>query len=287
MPSEREISFAQSVINHPPSQVIENVASLSQETNRIPDTYIYFFRDKKFITPNGELVENYIDKKTYLGQVEFNAFLKTQKWLSDNDGYALWFSPPYPNVYPVSKIIIQQSLYVNEVKTVINRAVVLDEDGDKLIEIANLLLGQNYQTFTQLRSNPVFPTEEEFDQWFKKLSFYTSQTSKISEGVDLTSKTEKYASIAEIKNSIRVHGEDRLFNTLYKQAQSQGFIGNLPDSCPILLKTAFSAVVDNSLIIYSDESKYVKNCGNCGIAIEASITKGYRCKSCGGEYKGC
>jgi hypothetical protein len=51
----------------------------------------------------------------------------------------------------------------------------------------------------------------------------------------------------------------------------------------------YTALINsNSLILnFSTEGgKFVRNCGKCGKAINAYISKGYRC-SCGGIYEGC
>jgi hypothetical protein len=36
-----------------------------------------------------------------------------------------------------------------------------------------------------------------------------------------------------------------------------------------------------------ESKKYVHNCGNCGVVINDHLSKGYKCKNCGGIYEGC
>lgn len=288
MLTESELPFVRSVLANPPKQRVEEVASESHETRRIPDTYIYLVNDGKFITPTGELVESYIDRSTYLGQVEFNSFDLIQHWAQTNEGYAIWFSPPYPNIYPVSKIIIQESLGLEDnTKCIVNRAVVLDDNSEKILRLANLFPETYFDNPENLRATPIFPSKKEFAEWFGELPKYTTQTKYISSGEDITIKTDTYARLSDIHFSVPVVGENRMYTEIYQRARSYGLIGTNPGSCPSALKTAFSAVYEDSIVLNTGESKYVKNCGNCGTTIEAVISKGYRCKVCSGEYKGC
>src|SRR3989344_3863842 len=269
MLTESDLSFARCIIAKPPRLVVEKVASVSHETRRIPDTYIYLINNGKFMTPLGESVENHIDRSTYLGRVEFESFDSIQKWAQTNEGYAIWFSPPYPNIYPVSKIIIQESSELEDnTKYIVNRAVVLDYDSEKILKLANLLQGVNFDNPETLRATPIFPTYEEFAEWFSELSKYTSQTKYISSGEDIIIKSETYARLSDIHHSVSILGEDRMYTEIYQRAQIQGLIGTNPGSCPTALKTAFNTVFDDSLQLNIGESKYVKNCGNCGTSIE-------------------
>jgi Zn finger protein HypA/HybF involved in hydrogenase expression len=93
--------------------------------------------------------------------------------------------------------------------------------------------------------------------------------------------------LSNIEKSISIAGENQVQDRIYQIAYKQGLIGDFPESCPKMVKTAFNTIYEDSLILNPGEAKYVKNCGNCGITIEAIISKGYKCKRCGGEYKGC
>ncbi len=285
---ETEPSFARDIIANPPSQRVEEAASQSHESRRIPDTYIYTLGGGKFHTPSGVIVEDKIEKNTLLGQIEFSAFEKMQKWADQEaSGFCVWFSPPYPEVYPVSKIIIQEiSAYENK-KGVINRAIVLDNNAQDLMDLAEGLTGSVIENPEYLRTTPIFPDIQRFGLWFDKLAHETSQVDLIKKGEDLNIKIDTYASLSDIEKSISTAGKNQVQDRIYQVAYEQGLIGNFPESCPKTAKTAFNSTYEDSISTISGEAKYVKNCGNCGITIEAVILKGYRCKLCGGEYKGC
>jgi len=288
MLTESELPFVRSVLANPPKQRVEEVASQSLETNRIPDTYIYKVVGGKFYTPGGVLIEEKIDKSTILGQTEFVAFQEIQKWADgQNGGFCVWFSPPYPEIYPVSKIIIQEIGNFDNQKMVINRAIVLDNDSEELLDLAQQLTQDRIENSEYLRITPIFPDRDKFISWFQNLALYTNQVDLIKNGVDVDVKTDTYAKLSDIEKSVSIAGQNQIQDQIYQVAYKQGLIGSASESCPKILKTVFNAVYEDSIVLNPGESKYVKNCGNCGTTIESVISKGYRCKSCGGEYKGC
>lgn len=266
---------------------IQSVASEVLETNRIPDPYIFLVnRYGRLTLRDGTIVETNIDTTNQLGQIEMRAFEQIQTWAADRNrkDRALWFSSPYPGIYPNSKVIISEKLE-NEFG-ILNRAVVLDINEKRLIELAN-----NNQTNTkftnsiQLRSTPLFLNHQEFLHWFKELEKITDQTEYMKSGQDLIIKSNIVVQVEDIQSSIEVYSSsDSKFNQIMQRAKENKMYGEYSPSCPVVLKTAFSEMFNNSLII--GDGKYVKNCGNCGRMIEKKIKKGYKC-TCGGEYKGC
>jgi hypothetical protein len=60
MIAETESSFVRRIIVNPPSQRVEEAASKSLETRRIPDTYIYLLLNGRLYTPSGVAVEDKI-----------------------------------------------------------------------------------------------------------------------------------------------------------------------------------------------------------------------------------
>lgn len=287
MLSEYELDFVEKAIKSPHNQQIEEVASEIHETNRIPDTYIYTLEDGKFKTPQGELVENKIDTSTQLGLTEFNALDKIQRWSSDNSGHAVWFSPPYENTYPVSKVIIQTITDIKDQKFALNRAIVLDLDADNLLRLANNLSDIAFEVPEVLRANPVFPNEDTFKSWFENLSQITQQTRLIDHQEDIKIKNDTYAKLNDIHRCIPIYGQNKLYDVIYSRAKNQGLIGESSGSCPPQLKTAFQTVFDDSIVIDRGQGNYVRNCGKCGVSINAYISKNYRCKNCNGVYEGC
>lgn len=129
--------------NTAPPQFIEELASLSQETHRIPDPYAYS------VTANGELfsptakclVKETIDDKTSpVGQLEYQAVLATEQWAAGNEeGVSIWISPPKTGIYPTAKIIIQEIEHEDNAKKIFNRAIVLDFNEAECMKFAGNL----------------------------------------------------------------------------------------------------------------------------------------------------
>lgn len=159
--SEREKTAVDYILcsqNSRPAQQIEELASLSQETHRIPDPYHYL------MTPQGEIlspsalcrVKDTIDDKTSpLGQLEYQAVLATEQWAANaQEGVSVWISPPKVGIYPNTKIIIQEIENEGGVKKIFNRAIVLDINEQDCMKFA-----WNLTSFT--RNKPIFRNVDE------------------------------------------------------------------------------------------------------------------------------
>ncbi len=277
MISERDLQFVRQQINHPSSQLVEEVASESHETRRLPDTYVFVNRNGKLETPNGTRVENHINKSSKLGIIEAEGFDKIQEWSNKARGFSVWFSPTYPGKYPVTKIIIQEADTLKEgVKIVLNRAVVLDHDDNFLLSSASLLAGYKFTNTEVLRATPLFPDNDKFFCWFENLSKHIDQLQLIYKGEDLEIKQETYSKLNNLSRQRSTTNEfNTRYNTLYKMASSERMIGEYQSSCPPQINTAFESTFRNSHILNSlGVRKKICKCGICKEKVVATISGG-------------
>lgn len=282
MPKEIEQQFISAVLSSPPSQLIENLASESHETKRFPDPYIYIVKNNKLTTPNGKPVENEVERQTHIGRLEFTALREIQHWASSNkEGVSVWFSPPFEDRYPVSKIIISELSSSNDTKILFNRAIVLDDDANTLLHRANNLSKSFYSNSSEvLRATPIFPNSNELSAWLSTLSVNTNQVNMVSTGQDIHQKTDTYSRLNVLSRSITITGENRFYADLYKSAKLKGFIGQHQGSCPTLNLTSFETLFQQSMLV--GENKTLDcTCPMCSKKVTAIIENGrIHCPSC-------
>lgn len=287
MLKEQQRDFIDSNLQSFKKQFIENLASESHETRRLPDPYIYVFDESKneFINTAGNSIMGNIDADSYLGGAEYEAWERIEHWAKENDsGLSIWFSPPYKKQeYKTSKFIIHELFQLeNGLKVLLNRAVGLDIDADSLLDLANSVSADVEIADSEvLRSQPLFPTQQEFRRWFEdELSGLTTQTEQIESGRDLLLKQETYASVQDIYSSIPIAGEDRFSFRIYEaalqKADERGLIGEHPKSCPTPhseRKTAFETVFNDSMVDYKSENNEV-TCPFCKQKVRPIIKEG-------------
>ena len=283
MSKEKIASYISSVLDSPSLQIVEDLASESHETRRFPDPYIFKIEERGLIIPSGMLVEDFMEKDSCLGRIEYKALQRIQDWANENEsGVSIWFSPPYKKRYPVSKIIISEILKSSSgVKVLFNRAVVIDIDADCLLNLANQLSSDlQYSCSETLRGIPSFPDSQQFTEWFINLSSITSQINMINSGKDVLLKQETYATISEIRKTVSIAGEDVYYAQLHEQVRKSGLIGKHLSSCPTIQNTPFESVFKNSLII--SESKTLEcTCPFCNMKVKAIIKEGkIHCPKC-------
>ena len=135
---------------------IEFGASVSLETNRIPDFYLYYFSGGKLISPiTNAPVEDEISRRDALEEGELQAFRKIQTWVGRiEEGTSIWISPREPDKgYKVSKIIFSEIVYdLSFRKLLLNRGVCLDWDMNDCLSFARTLGFSE----GELRNSPIF-----------------------------------------------------------------------------------------------------------------------------------
>lgn len=279
MSVEQKPRFISKLLKNPPPQLDEEVASESHETRRIPDPYVFIAQGSQLLTPSGEVVENSIDKDSYLGRIELKAFQKIQDWSFLNDsGVAVWFSPPYLGRYPVSKIIISEISESYGTKVLFNRAVVLDRDANTLVRLANGLVGESaFANPEELRETPIFPNQDEFAKWFEDLTAYTSQVEMIKSSRDILIKLDTYVKISQLRLTYPIYERNRAYEDLRRVADSRGLIGEYVGSCPTLVMTGLSTPFEKFLIYSSpmgEKRILCCTCPFCNKLVEAEIFDG-------------
>jgi hypothetical protein len=229
----QEANFSRFVLQHIPDQLSENLSSEIHETNRISDPYIFLInRDRaRLQTPDGQDIDGFMDKDTDLGRLETVAFEQIQNWAMTADGgYSVWFSPPYDDRHPVSKIVVSKIMELDSDQAILfNRAILLDIDASGLLGIANQLISHTWLSDPELlRSVPLFPLEEEFNKWFDGISDLSDQFGQVSDGTDLSQKIATYLKVSQISD--RTNHQN--YNQIYEQAQRENLMGKHLGSCP-------------------------------------------------------
>lgn len=265
-------------------QFIEELASLSHETRRIPDPY-YFD-----ITPAGELFsptkhtkikDEVKDKTSHLGQLEYQALLSIERWaVSSNEGAIVWISPPQTDTYPVLKIIVSEIEYQDNVKKLFNRAILLDFDEEKCMKLAwNLTsFSHNRPVFTdldQVRATPLI-LDIKGGSWvdiFEKLIVDPALWAMVRNGEDRGIKKETLRQAAMIQKQL-FSAPTLSYSVDAVMAVSQ-MLGPKPGSCPpkeSTGSTAFGVFAGSSLIVG----------GSSGLIESDSMgSRSFPCPSCG------
>lgn len=272
-------------------QTIEETASCSAESKRLPDPY-YFL-----ITTSGELlsptayckVKGAVDRSTYIGELEFQALEKIEDWLKDGGGGAIaWVSPPEEGVYLTSKVIVSQVEERDGAKVLFNRAIVLDIDEQRCAKLARDLtnLSANHpllSSINEIRSNPLILNTPGLG-WTYVLEELLPDLNLevIRTGEDKRRKAEAVHQAQRIYQEMllkngRVDTED-----LVAVASQTGMMGGYALSCPLVSsrKTAFAMFLENS-------QWFCKKCPNCNAEIHTVVKPGETCPAGCGAVRKC
>lgn len=132
-----------------PEQVAEELASYSLETKRIPDPYHFLVSESgELWSPTAQCrVRDAVLRIPPVGELEYQALTAIEQWVRvNNKGAIVWVSPPYPGIYPTSKVIISEIELEGGIKKLFNRALILDFD-----EVECLKFAQDLSNFSQNR----------------------------------------------------------------------------------------------------------------------------------------
>lgn len=244
------------------SQDIEFEASVSLESNRLPDPYHYFFKNGKLYSPvTNEPVENSITINSPLDELESQAFQKIQKWFVEaENGMVIWISPPHQNrPGGDAKIIFADIVYgIKLEKQLRNRSVCLGLNANECLTFAGRLGFSNIMSSEELRDSPIFLNLTRADEFIGILEEYGQEQVKI------------------IKT-----GEDFAIKERLKAKIAAGYsapIGPYGGSCGPMFNSAFNIMFGNSLNI--SETSF--DCPKCHRAIPSGrgITT---CPHCGAK----
>ncbi len=240
-------------------QDIEFEASVSLETNRIPDPYHYFLKDGQLCSPlTDRPVEDSIRIASPLDKIEAEAFRKIQKWFIEREGgLAIWISPPHPERSSATKITFSDIVYeFDSGKKLRNRAVCLGLNPNDCLALARRLDFPEAISAEELRAHPIFPHKISSDEFIDILAEYSREQAQI------------------IK-----HGQDFLIKEDLKAKIALGYrapVGPYVPSCRAAVQSAFNLMFGNSLNL----SEAYFDCPKCHGAIPSGrgITT---CPHCG------
>lgn len=237
-----------------PEQVAEELASYSLETKGIADPY-YFL-----VNANGELmsptarcrVRDVVQRTQPLGELEYQALLKTEQWAKNNNSGAIaWVSPPYPGIYPTSKVIVSEIQMHGGAKILFNRAIVLDYDEKKCFEFAQSLANYSQDRpllshLDEIRATP-FVLNTSGLPWiriFEELIDDPDLWQEVRDGRDREAKEGALIQARIVYQSLT----NKSLPPEDARRMIMGMLGDRPGSCPVLFKgTAFQVFSSNSL----------------------------------------
>lgn len=288
---EIEQEFIDKCLSSPPSEAVEDVSSEVHETNRIPDPRILIVDGENILRLDRKRVDDSIEKTSYLGKLEYEAFVKIKEWSSKNEnGVELWFSPSFDGVYPVEKIDIGEIRYAsNGSKILLKKAILLDVGQSDFLKLANnfaMSIGYDrFETSETLRARPIFCTRSEMKTLLLSLSGLTNQIEMISKGEDLYKKSENYQTLSHFHEEINISPDYHYRSDYYyirERAEQEKMLGEKSVSCPSV-STAFQSFSGDYHGGVEDEyGSLTFTCPHCG----ATNTRPYgkllsNCQHCG------
>lgn len=264
-------------VDRPP---VEELASRIQETHRYPDPYYFLIdQDGDLFSPSHNLkVIDIINTDYEVGQLEREAFVAISSWSRrETKGAVAWISPPNP--YPVSKVIVSEIEFVNGIKRLFNRALVLDIDGRECLELgrnlARFSLNQPFLTSSEdLRATPIIlDTTRDWINILAEFITDTSQIEAIRTGRDIITKKAALAQ-AGVYYSADLGSRPMMMREM---------LGDRAESCPP--QTAFQVFSGNALSIGTGsllmkDKDYCIRCGACGQEIRCVVRRGQKCPKC-------
>jgi len=300
-------AFAEGWKDKPRARVVEEIASYLVETQKEIDPYTLLLGDDGEIYDpiTGEPVEKSIEKDSYLGSLESQAFDKIKLWnVGKEKGLVFWISPPHPERSTFTKIIVSEITKEENSRGLFNRSILLNINKNEVVDLAKDLSLQNGKILTinspeELRSQPVFIDDVELD-WIDYLGVRTNEKGilqKIITGEDLKIK-EKEVQTAQIMyeqifgHDTRTFGfDDERVKEAVKKAADRGSFGSFGPSCPPARsrRTAFGAFSESS-------SEAFFNCPKCGQKIPAgrgitecpnTLPNGKKCEAKKEDYPVC
>ncbi len=263
-------------------QFVLEATSYSLETRKIPDTYPFTIKLGKLYTPDGQLVENSINKNSDVGKNEYVAFLKIQDWANKNNrGLSIWISPPFKNKYPCSKIVLSEVVQSNDSRLLVNKAILLDIDVNGCMELFDNLTGDmsKLKNSEELRSSPIlfdYISPKKLDSIFDQiLENEAQQLVMLKKGEDIV---ESEKTIEYFRNQKLVFG-----TISTKAAKLDGIVGNHSSSCPTIHSANMTAfeLFANPLKFKEGIIILCCTCPFCKKKVEAKIFDGQiHCPNC-------
>jgi hypothetical protein len=281
----------------PKSQAVEELASYSLETKRIPDPYSFLIdSDGDLFSPSaGYKVRDFIKTNHVVGERELTAFNFINDWVKKkNSGSIAWISPPYPGVYPTSKVIISDIEVENGIKKVFNRAIVLDIDENDCLKFAQALSQYSFNKpflnhSEDLRSIPIVldTYDKSWVDIFVEILGENSFLENIKTGNDWILKWQALYQAEQVlasinRSTVLTFGQEKELGE-----KIMGMLGQKSGSCPVLLspsgRTAFQVFSENALTYTGSTNKdpdFCRSCPVCKEEINCIVRSGQSCPKC-------
>lgn len=286
-------------------QVAEELASYSLETKRIPDPYYFLVNaNGELISPSAHCkVKDVVQRTQPVGELEYQALLRIEQWAkTSSEGVVAWVSPPYPGIYPNSKIIISEIEYKDGIKQLFNRALILDFGEEKCLKFAQDLANDSQNRpllchLDEVRSTPIILNTKEtpWIHFFEELIDDPASWKSIRRGEDIRAKEQALIQARIIHHSLY----DKNIPVEDAEIMIKRILGSQTGSCPVLFnkqkETAFQVFAGASLLVgvssslESDEDgSLIFECHKCHKPNDRP--RGGRrpsCKHCGVIFGGC
>lgn len=238
------------------AQVAEELASYSLETKRIPDPYHFLVSaDGELWSPTAQCrVRDVVLRTPPVGELEDQALTAIEQWVRvNNKGVIAWVSPPYPGIYPTSKVIISEIELEGGIKKLFNRALILDFDEAECLKFAQDLsnFSQNRPLLSSLndvRATPLI-LNTRGKSWIyilQELILDPVLWQMVRTGEDKIAKQEALAQARVVYERL----SDKNMPLEDARRGISAMLGVESGSCPILLQgTAFGVFSEYSLIL--------------------------------------
>ncbi len=273
------------------SQAAEEHASRVLETHRVPDPYYFLIdQDGDLFSPSALLkVKRSISTTLRVGVLEAQALGVISKWARDEQAGAIaWLSPPEEGIYPVSKVIISEIERVNGVKRILNRAIVLDIDGEECLDLGQRLSGYSTNRpflthLDQLRSTPII-MDTKNKTWIEIMEEVMPSSflwKSVRRGDEVVAKQE---ALAQAQAILTKYSQSSGFNDYDRDREMQKMLGDKPESCPPRASSGMGQTAFQVFSSHSMESDSMGSltfpCPACG-AINKRPREGYveRCQN--------
>ena len=228
----------------------------------------------------------------------------------------VWISPPLEGIYKETRMVVYQTIEVNNEKYLFFRAICGDQTETECLKIAQELffLAQPDKNFSglvvdleQLRASPLelmLPKDETFTGFLSKIINMPKVWRAIANGEDLQEKKRALEPAEQIvqRNHQRItHAKTfdeqweigiRIERALQEKmgiTLQSGACGTLYSnlSRSPLTELLWRGSLNRSLGSGRETSKFIHNCGACGKSLKRYMSKGDCCPYCGGTYEGC
>lgn len=240
----------------PQDQVAEELASYSLETQRIPDPYHFLVSDSgELLSPTAQCkVKDVVQRTHPLGELEYQALCAIEQWAKASNGGAIaWVSPPYPGIYPTSKIIVSEIEMQDGTKKLFNRALILDLDEEDCLKLAQDLsnFSQNrpfLSCLNKVRATPIILNTQAMSWTYilQELIDDPVLWQQVRESKDKKAKKEALVQARIIYQSLT----DKSLPQEDARRRIFEMLGVGSGSCPVLLKdTAFQVFSQSSLAL--------------------------------------